>query len=129
MLRSAHHGFYEIAAVEIDLKWQLGEIALPDRSIVLTYESRIRKVKNMLTRIIFVAAVVAVGAPAHAQTNQRLGNTIIGSDGSMAQPFGNGLLITEPPVQPPAVFGALPAPPRQVFCQRLANTVVCNESR
>ena len=26
MLRPAHHGFYEIAVVEIDLEWQLGEI-------------------------------------------------------------------------------------------------------
>lgn len=26
MLRPAHHGFYEIAVVEFDLKWQLDEI-------------------------------------------------------------------------------------------------------
>jgi hypothetical protein len=53
---------------------------------------------------------------------------IIGSDGSMAQPLGNGVIITEPNLPPQPMFGMTPAelPPRQVFCQPLGNTVVCN---
>jgi hypothetical protein len=65
-----------------------------------------------------------VSTAAQAQTYQRLGNTIIGSDGSMAQPLGNGTLITQPPAPPQ--FGQPLPPPRQVFCQPLRNTVICN---
>jgi hypothetical protein len=68
-------------------------------------------------------AYLATGS-AHAQTYQRLGDTIIGSDGSMAQPLGNGFIITQqpPPFAPPPEL-----PPRQVFCQPLAGGMVtCN---
>jgi hypothetical protein len=79
---------------------------------------------RLVTTALIFGACLAIGGAAHAQTYQPLGDTIIGSDGSMAQPLGNGVLITPPP-NPPQ-FGQAPLPPRQIFCQRLGNSVVCN---
>lgn len=82
-----------------------------------------------MTRIILLAVCLGVSSAAQAQTTtyQNIGNgMIVGSDGSMAQQLGNGVIITQPP-QFNGQFGQATLPPRQTFCQPLAGgVVVCN---
>jgi len=80
----------------------------------------------MLTRTLLIAAALVASATfATAQTYQSLGNgVVIGSDGSMAQPLGNGVIITQTPPFPQ--YGQPLQPQRQVYCQPLGYTVVCN---
>jgi hypothetical protein len=48
--------------------------------------------------VIIVTCLAGSAGAAHAQIYQDLGNgVVIGSDGSMAQPLGNGIIITPPP--------------------------------
>ena len=81
--------------------------------------------KTISTILLAMACLSVYGDDGHAQTSYRpLGNMIIGSDGSSVRPLGDGFTVTGPP--PPPQFGQPPLPQRQIFCRRLADTVVCN---
>jgi hypothetical protein len=70
-------------------------------------------------------------SPCLAQTTyQTYGNTTYGSDGSMAQTFGNQTFITPPPQPAMRDYGAMPnygaTPGAPKVCQTFGNVTYCN---